>query len=323
MADDYIYAVARIRSRELSLLSRSDIDALLSSKNYEEALRSLYDKGYGDSSSFPSIDELLSYESTKTWELVSELLNGDLSPLYVLLYPIDFHNLKAAIKTVLSDGDGEKVFINSGTIASESLVEAVKDSEFEKLPEHLKNVAELAAKTFIKTSDGQLCDIIIDQGAMAEMIKTAKASKNKLLIDYAELYTSLANIKIAVRCCKTGKNTDFMSLALTPCSTIDIEKLIKSALKGIDELYDYISLTEYSDAIATLNQSLSAFEKWCDNKIMCLISEQKANAFTVSPIAAYVLARENEIKAVRIVLYAKQSNLDEESVRERLRDMYV
>jgi V/A-type H+-transporting ATPase subunit C len=43
----------------------------------------------------------------------------------------------------------------------------------------------------------------------------------------------------------------------------------------------------------------------------------------VSPLAAYILARENEIKTVRILLSGKLNDLPENSIRERLRDMYV
>ena len=38
---------------------------------------------------------------------------------------------------------------------------------------------------------------------------------------------------------------------------------------------------------------------------------------------AYVLARENEIKTVRIILSGKQNGFSEESIRERVREMYV
>ena len=38
---------------------------------------------------------------------------------------------------------------------------------------------------------------------------------------------------------------------------------------------------------------------------------------------AYVLARENEIKTVRIILSGKASKLPDEKIRERIREMYV
>lgn len=323
MAEDYVYAVARIRAKELSLLSRSDIESLLSAKDYEDAMQELSDKGYGDSKSFSSPDELLSFESAKTWSLVSELTSGDLSSFAVLRYPIDFHNLKAAIKTAVRGGDGEGVFVAAGTIDPKELLEAAVNSDFDALPEHLKEAAAEASDALVKTSDGQLCDIIIDKKALEAILLAGRKSHNEMIEEYAQLYVALADIKIAVRCSKTGKTLDFIKAAVADCPALDTERLIDSAVSGIDKLYEYILTTEYSDAVPALRESLSAYEKWSDNRIMELIRAQKANAFTVAPIVAYILARENEIKAIRIVLYAKQSGLSESSVRERLRDMYV
>ena len=38
---------------------------------------------------------------------------------------------------------------------------------------------------------------------------------------------------------------------------------------------------------------------------------------------AYIIARQNEIKAVRMILSAKLNDLPEQTIKERLRDMYV
>lgn len=47
MAENYIYAVARIRSRELSLLNESVISQLTACPGEEECLRILSEKGWG------------------------------------------------------------------------------------------------------------------------------------------------------------------------------------------------------------------------------------------------------------------------------------
>ena len=44
--NQYYYAVARIRSRELTLLNQSFIEQLLGAKSTDEALRLLQDKGW-------------------------------------------------------------------------------------------------------------------------------------------------------------------------------------------------------------------------------------------------------------------------------------
>ncbi len=45
--------------------------------------------------------------------------------------------------------------------------------------------------------------------------------------------------------------------------------------------------------------------------------------FTIGPVIAYVIARQNEIKTVRIILSGKQNELPDDSIRERVREMYV
>lgn len=53
------------------------------------------------------------------------------------------------------------------------------------------------------------------------------------------------------------------------------------------------------------------------------IKPQKWEPFSIGPLAAYIIARDNEIKAVRLILSAKLNALDSEAIKERLRDMYV
>ena len=51
MADkQYVYAVARIRSKELSLLSGAFLDQLTAAKDYDECIQLLMEKGWGDDS---------------------------------------------------------------------------------------------------------------------------------------------------------------------------------------------------------------------------------------------------------------------------------
>ena len=99
--------------------------------------------------------------------------------------------------------------------------------------------------------------------------------------------------------------------------------LAKAAAKSIDDIYGYLSTTSYSSAVEALKTSPSAFEKWCDDKLIDSIKPQKSEPFTIGPLAAYIIARENEIKAVRLILSAKLNDLDSDAVNERLRDMYV
>ena len=102
-----------------------------------------------------------------------------------------------------------------------------------------------------------------------------------------------------------------------------LQALRMAALSGVPAICEYLGETSYRDGAEALKESASAFERWCDNLIIEHIKPQKVNPFTVGPLAAYILARKNEIKCVRMVLSGKQSGLPDEIIRERLREMYV
>lgn len=93
MKQDYTYAVARIRSRELNLLSIKDIDALLGLKTYDECMDYLIDKGYGDDDGDRDERTVLVQERRRLWELISELV-PDLSVLMFSAVPMTFRILK-------------------------------------------------------------------------------------------------------------------------------------------------------------------------------------------------------------------------------------
>ena len=320
MTEEYIYAVARVRSRELNLLSRQDVDQLMACRTYDECLRTLSDKGWGDGD--PSAEAILAAEEEKTWAFIHELTD-DLTPFKVLLYPTDYNNLKAAVKAVVTGAEPRDVFLPGGAVDPELMLRCVRAGDFSELPETMAAAADEAYHILLQTEDGQLCDVILDRACIADLLQCGRESGVEILRDYAELTAAVSDIKIAVRACKTGKSRAFLDAALAPCGTLDASSLAVAACKSLDDLFAYLSVTPYGEAAEKLRESYSAFEKYCDDRVMDLIKEQKMNPFTVGPLFAYVLARRNEISTVRIILSGKLNELDDGMIRERLRDMYV
>lgn len=318
----YAYAVARIRAKELSLFSAQTIEQLLASKSYDECINMLLDKGWGDLTPNPSAEHLLEVERQKAWELVGELVE-DQSMFDVFLYANDYHNLKAAIKMVCTDVQDYGLFLGNGTIDHTLILEAVRSRDFYKLPEAMRIPAQEAYTALAQTRDGQLCDIIVDRAALEAIDAAGKASGDALLERYAALTVGVANIKTAVRCNKTGKSLDFIRRALAPCGTLNVTLLSRAASESVDSICDYLAGTDYADAVSALEQSPSAFERWCDNLMINFIRPQQFQVFGIGPLAAYLLGRENEIKTVRMILAGKRSELPESAIRERVRDMYV
>ncbi|NLZ80678.1 MAG: V-type ATPase subunit [Clostridiales bacterium] len=320
--NQYTYAVARIRSKELSLLSKQFLEQLLAAKSYEDSLRLLQDKGWGGRSEKQTAAEILKDERDKIWDLLGELVE-DMSVLDVFLLKNDYHNLKAAIKQKYTNTEVPNIYISYGTVDIDAINKAVEEKDFSQLPEYMQECAVEAYEVLMRTGDGQLCDIIIDKGALEAIYKTGRSSKNQLISMYAEFEVAKCNINIAVRGCNTRKGIDFFERAIVVCDSLDSEKLIEAALISQDAIYEYLKTTVYEDAIQALKNSFSAFELWCDNLVIEKIRPEKYNPFTIAPLVAYVIARENEIKVVRIILSGKLNSISDNVIRERLREMYV
>lgn len=322
MSEKYTYAVARIRALELALFSNSTIGQLIACGSFEQCLQFLEEKGWGDNETSGDAEAILTREEEKTWKIVEEL-GIDMEHFDVLSYSKLFHNLKAAIKAVCTENVNRHVFYDDVSISGDEMLEIVRTKDFQSLPENMRQAAEEAYDTLLHTGDGQLCDVVIDRAALDAIYNAGKKAKDEIIRDYAESTVAVADIKIAVRSQKTAKSMDFMKRAMAKCDSIDTDRLAKAALGGMDAIREYLLGTSYAEGAEALSESPSAFERWCDNRIIQTISPQKYNAFTIGPIIAYVLARQNEIKTVRIILSGKLNDLPEDSIRERVREMYV
>lgn len=165
--------------------------------------------------------------------------------------------------------------------------------------------------------------MVIDRAALVAIDEAGKCSESDLLRRYAELTVDSANIKSAVRCSLMNKSREFCERAIAPAGTLSAKELVDASVNGMNAIYDYLRKTKYASAVDALKASMAAFERWCDNQLIELIKPQKQNYFSIEPLAAFILGRQNEIKMVRLILSAKINNLDSDLLRERLRDTYV
>ncbi|MEG1179767.1 MAG: V-type ATPase subunit, partial [Oscillospiraceae bacterium] len=298
---EYAYAVARVRANELTLLSATDVEQLISAEDYKQVMRRLADTGWGDSENVTDYSHYLEQYKAKTWELLVEIME-DIHELDMLIIRNDMQNLKAALKSAVSHNDPENLYISPTVYDTEAMIKAVEQRMFETLPECMSDVAVKAYDILTRTGNGQLADIILDTRTLDLIYSFGKKSRNELLSILAEYICATTNIKTAFRCAHTGKNREFIEDSICECDTLNKQDLIVATLEGPDALMDFLSKTNYSEAVEMFHISTSAFEKWCDDLIMNCIKPARYKAFGVDPIVAYYLAKDAEIKSVRIIL---------------------
>lgn len=321
---EYAYAVARIRVNELTLLTTSELNQLVNAASYDDAMHKLADKGWKVPENSPyDYAKMLEAEADKAWSLIKEVI-PDIHELDMLIVKNDFHNLKAALKCSASGDDPSGYYVKPSCIDTDVITQAVETHDFSILPEYMQNSAQKAYDMVVKVHNGQLADVVLDTAAMETMLNLARNTHRELLIKIADIICVAADIKAAYRIAKTNKGREFAELSLAECVTLDKSSLVEAATEGEEKLIAYLEKTSYSQPADDLkNGDTTAFEKWCDDELMKLVGQAKFTAFGVEPIVAYYIAKDAEIKSVRIILSAKLNNLSADIIKKRVRELYV
>ena len=317
---DFANAVAAVRSVEPHLLDRNDFEKMISAKTVSEAEAALAAHGYDLESG--SAVEAIDDEQQRVWDFLKTYLGGSDTALCILLYKNDFQNLKAALKAIMSDTDPKRLYVYPTLVDSDELYSSVLERKFENLPEHMRSAAKEAYSVITESGDGQLAEMIIDRAALEAMAKDALKYGDEFFIEYTRELTVGANVKTAYRCAAMGKSVSFIKSALAPCEDLDCDELTEAARKGTQSVLDYLKQTSYRELGEAFEQSAAAFERLCDDRITQLIQDARYESFGIKPLAAYYLAKEAEIKNLRILFTCKRLGIQKEIITERTRKLY-
>ena len=317
---EYTFAVARIRVLEKHLLSNDDLELMIGLKDVPAVMAYLIDKGWGKGSE-QDPDRLLADEAAKSVDLMRELkLDEELFRL--LTYPSYFHNLKAGIKELCTGICVPGAYYDLEDFGREDLLDLLREKNYRALPEDMQEVAGEAYETMARTQDGQRCDLLVDRACLDAMMKRARESRCDLIRAYEDMTVAVADIRIACRAAKTGKSLTFLKESLAECDSISASALADAASRGSEELLAYLRGQGHGQAADAIEEGASAFDRWCDNRLIETLRPQKTNSVSAGPLVAYYLAKENEIKSVRILLTAKANGFSDEAIRGRMREMY-
>lgn len=317
---DYAFCVACIRANEKYLLTGADVNKLAESESYDEAVKFLSSKGWIDGEG--TINEYVTGRNEKLWKLISESV-PDKKDLDVLCVVNDYFNLKAAVKCLLTGNDFEKFYVKPTTIDLSLLTQCVKNHAFDGIDADKSECVSKAYDIANKTQIGQNAEIIIDKAAIDCMCSYAKKYKSSISGEICAFMCDTSNIKIALRCALTGKSKDFVENAIGECSKIDRADLISHTLSGVEKLNEYLSNTCFSKGLELYNESPSAYDKWCDDEVIEISKNARYKSFGFDPVCAYYYAVITEIKTVNIILSGLYYGADKNTIKQRVRNLYV
>lgn len=324
----YLYATARIRALELSLVNTDRIERLLAAKTNEELIPILNECGYVNVqlASIYDIEHTILSQRLSTYELVDKLVE-DKNITDVLRIKYDYHNIKVIIKS--QDTTDSNLFIESGRLAPQSLEVIIRESDYFKLNTVMSKAIIAAREVLSRTGNPQYSDFLLDSACFKEMQDTAEKTKSKFIKDYVKLLIDINNLRSFIRCYKMQKGSDLLKNALFEGGDIDTAKLISSIDDANFKAEIIYAMTHLENAATigdfALNtqQSLTFFEKTCDNVIMEYLKSAKYISFGEQPVFAYLAVKEAEFMTIRTILTGKLAKVNSDTIRERLRSTYV
>jgi len=319
--NNYAYSVARVRSKEVFLLKRTDLEQMLTADSYTVVLRTLRDKGYDNGDSSEKSGSLVQDATEELWKFLEEVADDTL--LSFLQLPQDYHNIKVSVKATFIEQDPTLFLLPHGTIAGEKIANCIRQRDYSELPKSLAETAEESLRLLYRLQNRQVCEMHIDRAKLRALEDTAKQSDDTFLQDSAALTADLSNWKIALRCAMMHKSEEFLHYALYDGGTLYLDSLVKKAASGIEALVELLEQTGKSDGAEAMKQSAAAFETWCDNQYMDFLEQAKFESFTSAPILAYFNAKQTELRAVSLILSGKQNHIHDHLIRERVRRLYV
>jgi V/A-type H+-transporting ATPase subunit C len=336
---DFAFPVARIRVLETKLLDRQRFERMLDAADAGEVYRILAETEYAETlagSDDPNaFERVLGAEFRRVYEYLGKFVK-EKAVLDSLLLRYDFHNLKVACKhQILGEEPSDDSFFQVGTepaVALSQGVAAALDGKPYSIPEAYAEACREAKALYARSGDPQRIDMAIDRALFAFGSKMAEESKSEMLQDLWRAWVDLANFRSSARVATRGHESSLLAEVLLRGGSIDQKAFLdiyKPSPEAIDDLVALGNKTRYRNVVSAglgsfkSTRSFTLFEKLSDNFMLSLLDPSKRISLGLEPVIAYLLAKENEIRNLRIILTGKINRLPVESIRERLRDVYV
>lgn len=328
--DNMIFAqsIARIRFLETKMLDKAKIEALVEANEFSDVIRMLQDSQYGEYVNMPSYESGLKKALEDFYADIYKMIPVK-QIMDILKARYDGHNIKALIKGKYSDTDVDSILIDTGTIPLQSLAAMIKEENFRDMPKTLRKYVEISIENYKNFQDPQNIDITIDNGIYSYMLEICADSGTEYTEKIVKLMIDIINIKSFIRVKAQQRDRDFLMKVFIKGGNLDFDIFGNNLNDSLENFSNKIMHTDYFKWVKEglseyiKNGDLGSIEKYADNFIIEYIKKTKLVSFGPEPVIAYVLARENEIKAVRIILTGKKNGVRPDTIRERLRDLYV
>jgi len=333
---EYTYVTGLIRAQEKHLLTPELLEQLVESPTLENTWNLL------ETTVFSSIRDRLT--GLQDFEQALDLTLSEAYGLVRSLRPLaelgnwltskyDFHNIKVGIKRKyeVQGQNGEGTVLNClGIVSPERLLEVLHSKQFPLIPEIYADTIRMTLEEFDREGDPQCIDVMIDKAMFSYLLRETRQEQVSEFIQryfraMADFYNLLSFFRIRIM----DRGPEFLQKVLVPGGQVRVEDYLElyslpfSAIKARLEETPYGQLV--SEGLQHYEQtgSLGQLEKLADDFLIDLVKPARALSLGPEVILGYLVAKENDIKNLRIIWQGKLLGIPKEEIRTNLRKTYV
>ena len=328
---DYGQSVVTIRILEKRLLTRNRLERMIEAQTPEEVLKLLgeteYSQDMADIHGSQDYEIILKRETERVFSIVRNMIKNT-GIVDVLSLKYDYHNLKVLLKSKITGKDFSSLLMQAGTIDA-SKFKVKFETQSNDLPQEIIEAIDEVQKDFEENHNPQRIDIIVDKHYFRNLSRLAKEIDVKVITDYVEGLIDFQNMITLFRVQKQKRDARFLETVIFEGGTISKNKIVASINDNIDTILNKFKKEKLGTYLVkgleafSETKRLSELEKISDNYLMELNKESKYVVFGPEPLFTYLVAKEREINAVRMIMVSKINNISSDKIRERLRETYA
>lgn len=336
----YAYPVGRIRVLETKLFNKSALERMIEAPDYQGVLSILGEYGY-EISGLPAGER-----NIRAYEAV--LADAEMQPCFTVrsfapepeLFDLfflkqDYYNAKVLLKGEWLGKEMSSKLSPYGTIPVKSMIHAFSDRNFSVCPPELALSLRQLTEDAAPGRDVRKMEFLLDRSYYRDCFLLAEHAQVKasghFVKRYLQISADLSNIKTVLRLKSMEASPEsrirLMQAALLP-GTFSLDFLKSISEMNFMEIRERLADTPYAQI---MNQAVTgeneiawyALERNSDDYILQFVKKDQYNAFGIAPLFGYILARQREVMAARMIILGKINGLRPETVRMRIREFYV
>ncbi|WP_311482133.1 V-type ATPase subunit [uncultured Anaerococcus sp.] len=341
--EDFIAASTSTRIYEDDLLKAHDLEGLNDYESLSEVLNALNDSSYASAIAELDRDEeyekILIKELVKVYEKIADV-TPDKNISQYLIEKYNFHNLKLLVKEIIQEEDYSKIYspmanVDTAFIKRELLKSTDEEENFASVGkkddrEIYLAYAQKALKAYEESQNPAMIDISLDKSYYERELALAEATEIDSLLTYTKEAIDLVNIKTLLRIRGQKLGLDYLKNALIDGGNLAKDDVLAMISMDVNEILSKTSslkvnsyLKKSLDRDKNDAENLLDLEKAIDDHFMDFAKNAKSMTYGPEVLLGFLIAKEQEIKNLRIIFISKLNSLPKDFTRERLRETYV